>query len=158
MLFRSRLILDTNKMSDLGMNQTSVYLARYMGDKIGSGNEIVVSSVLLPPAAEQLEGVEEALKLSSNEVEFNKLNLKKKVVVTLTNTGSQPVTIHALQVFNHAVEASLGNKVIAPGKSVKLKIAVKKHLLERFKIRPRVLIVSDDAKEPVKVVNIIIND
>ena len=81
-----------------------------------------------------------------------------KAVLTVTNEGTSPLKIHNLQVFNHAVEASLSDRNIAPGKSVKLKVSVKRNLLERFKARPRMLLVSDDAKTPVKIINITISD
>ena len=35
-----RLTLDSEKLSQLGLSQTSIYLSRYLGDKIGDENEI----------------------------------------------------------------------------------------------------------------------
>ena len=152
-----RLILDSDKLTHYGLNQTSVYLARYSGDKIGEGNEIAVSAVLLPPlSADSLSDAR--MKLSEEELSFNRNSKKMKTVVTVTNEGTTPLSIHGLQVFNHAVEVSLSNRTILPGKSAKLKVSVKKHLLERFKARPRILIISDDAETPVKTLNITIND
>lgn len=151
-----RLILDTNKLSYYGLNQTSIYLARYSGDKVGEANEIVVSSVLLPPSGQSVSGG--TIKTSSDEIVFEKDMKKMKAVLTVANEGTSPLKIHNLQVFNHAVEASLSDRNIAPGKSVKLKVSVKRNLLERFKARPRILLVSDDAKTPVKIINITISD
>ena len=124
-----RLILDSDQLATYGLNQTSVYLARYSGDKI---------------------------RLSESEVSFSKDAKKMKAVVVVNNDGTAPLLVHGLQVFNHAVEVALSNRTIQPGKSVKLKITVKKHLLDRFKARPRVLIISDDAKTPVKTLDITI--
>lgn len=150
-----RLILDSNKLTYYGLNQTSVYLARYSGDKIGEANEIVVSAVLLPPAADSASA-SGTIRLSEEEVVFEKNSKKMKAVVTLTNDGTEPLSVHGLQVFNHAVEVSLSSKTIQPGKSAKLKISIKKHLLQRFKARPRVLVITDDAKNPVKTLGITI--
>lgn len=152
-----RLILDSDKLSTYGLNQTSVYLARFMGDKISETNEIVVSSVLLPPSSSSVSagGV---MKLSTEELVFDGSSKKLRAVARVTNEGSAPLTIHALQVFNHGVEVSLSDRTIAPGKSAKLKVKVKKNLLERFKSRPRILLVSDDAKAPVKIINIVVKD
>lgn len=150
-----RLILDSNKLTYYGLNQTSVYLARYSGDKIGEANEIVVSAVLLPPAADSASA-SGTIRLSEEEVVFEKNSKKMKAVVTLTNEGTEPLSVHGLQVFNHAVEVSLSSKTIQPGKSAKLKISIKKHLLQRFKARPRVLVITDDAKNPVKTLGITI--
>ena len=152
-----RLILDTRDLTNYGLNQTSIYLARYQGDRIGDSNEIVVSAVLLPPTQED-STVTGSIALSSEEIVFGKKAKKMKQVLQVTNKGTAPLNIHALQLFNHAVEASLSSKTIQPGKSAKLTISVKKNLLGRFKARPRVLLVSDDAKTPVKIVNITIQD
>ena len=43
-----QLTLDSEKLYQLGLNQTSVYLAKEPGDKVSPENEIVVSAVLLP--------------------------------------------------------------------------------------------------------------
>jgi hypothetical protein len=52
-----RLILDSDKLTHYGLNQTSVYLARYSGDKIGEGNEIAVSAVLHPQSNTQSSSI-----------------------------------------------------------------------------------------------------
>jgi hypothetical protein len=154
-----RLILDSNQLTSLGLNQTSVYLARYSGDKIGESNEIVVSAVLLPSTETIATGDKKPdMKLSSNEVVLQKSAKKMKAEVLVTNEGEAPLTIHNLQLFNHAVSVSLSDRVILPGKSAKMKITVKKNLLARFKSRPRILLVSDDADEPVKIINITVKD
>ena len=41
-------VLDSKKLRDLGLNQTSVYLGERPGDKVAPEKEIVVSAVLLP--------------------------------------------------------------------------------------------------------------
>lgn len=152
-----RLILDTNSLTSMGLNQTNVYLARYQGDKIGDSNEIVVSSVLLP-SPEDFSASKGKIKLSSEEVVVDKKAKKMQAEVTITNEGTSLLTIHNLQVFNHAVEASLSDRTLLPGKSAKLKMVLKKKWLKRFKARPRVLIVSDDAENPVKTINIFVKD
>ena len=43
-----KLTLDTKQLTDLGLTQTSVYLARFAGDKVSEENEIPVSAILLP--------------------------------------------------------------------------------------------------------------
>lgn len=154
-----RLILDSNALPSMGLNQTSVYLARYSGDKIGESNEIVVSSVLVPPVSSATDGtMAPKMVLSTDEVIFQKDAKRLRAEVLVANEGKAPLTIHNLQLFNHAVEVSLSNRVLQPGKSAKLKISVKKSWLSKFKSRPRVLIVSDDVENPVKIINITIKD
>lgn len=154
-----RLILDSNQLPSLGLSQTSVYLARYSGDKIGDSNEIVLSAVLLPAEGSVASaGRKPRLKLSSDEVILQKSSKKMKAEVMVTNEGDAPLTIHNLQLFNHAVGVSLSDRVLQSGKSAKMKITVKKDLLARFKSRPRILLVSDDAENPVKIINITIKE
>lgn len=38
--------IGSEKLTDLGLTQTSVYLARFAGDKVGDENEIPVSAIL----------------------------------------------------------------------------------------------------------------
>lgn len=150
-----RLIFDTRELSSYGLHQTSIYLARYLGDKISETNEIVVSAVLLPPDTGVCDGQRyPRMVLSTDKVEMQKSSKKMKAQVVITNEGDAPLNIHGLQLFNHAVEASLSNKSLEPGKSAKLTISIKHKLLERFKSRPRVLLVTDDPKQPVKIITI----
>ncbi len=154
-----RLILDSKGLPSMGLNQTSIYLARYMGDKIGDGNEIVVSSVLLPPASSSKAGAPAPkMKLSTEEVRMHMSDKKMRAEVLLANEGKAPLTVHNLQVFNPAVEVSLSNRKVAPGATAKLKIKMNKKLIGRFKARPRVLLVTDDPESPVKIVSIIIDN
>lgn len=154
-----RLILDTNGLSSYGLYQTSIYLARYLGDKVGDANEIVVSAVLLPPDAGARTGqTMPKMVLDSDNVVMKGSAKKMKAHVLVTNEGNAPLHIQGLQLFNHAVEASLSDRVLEPGKSAKLKISVKKSLLNRFKSRPRVLLVTDDPEQPAKIITLTITD
>lgn len=153
-----RLILDSNGLPSMGLNQTSIYLARYMGDKIGDGNEIVVSSVLLPPVKEpsQAGAAVPKARLSVEEVQMDMSDKKMRTEVLLSNDGKAPLVVHNLQVFNPAVEVSLSNRKVSPGSTVKMKIRMNKKLIGRFKSRPRILLVTDDPENPVKIVNVTI--
>lgn len=154
-----RLTLNSEELPMLGLNQTSVYLARYMGDKVGDANEILVSAVLLPDFS-QLgdEQRDKAPKLivSEHNVDMGSLGLKQKktVIVTLRNAGESPLHIHQVQVFNKAISVSLGNRTLKPGKSSKLKITAHAQYLKSAKNRPRVLLISDDPEHAKEVINI----
>lgn len=153
-----RLILDSKGLPSTGLNQTSIYLARYMGDKIGESNEIVVSAVLLPPLKEpsQAGAAVPKARMSADEVQMDMADKKMKAEVVLGNDGKAPLTVHNLQVFNPAVEVSLSNRTVAPGGAVKMKIRMNRKLIGKFKSRPRVLLVTDDPENPVKIVSITI--
>lgn len=129
-----------------------------MGDKIGDGNEIVVSSVLLPPVKEpsQAGAAVPKARLSVEEVQMDMSDKKMRTEVLLSNDGKAPLVVHNLQVFNPAVEVSLSNRKVSPGSTVKMKIRMNKKLIGRFKSRPRILLVTDDPENPVKIVNVTI--
>ena len=42
------LTLNSERLADFGLTQTSVYLSRFSGDKVGDENEIPVSAILVP--------------------------------------------------------------------------------------------------------------
>lgn len=156
---RIRLILDSEKLETLGLNQTSIYLARYLGDKVSESNEILVSSVLLPDFSNlNADQISKAPKMSISEtdVDMGAMGTKKKLshTVLVTNNGLSPLTIKQVQVFNRALGVSLGNRTLKPGKSTKLKISVDAELLKSAKARPRVLLISDDPRNPMETVNI----
>ena len=154
-----RITLNSEKLLHMGLNQTSIYLSRYMGDKISEKNEISVSAVLLPAVAELSAGsldLAPELYLSETSVDFGSMQGKSKVhhTVLLTNRGHSDLTIQQLQVFNKAVSVSLGNRTLKPGKSTKLKIEVSADYLKKTKNRPRVLLISNDPRHPKEIIEI----
>ena len=65
-----RLTLNSRKLPQMGLNQTSVYLARYVGDKVSETNEIFVNAVLLPDFSrltEQQKNNPPELQIETNE-------------------------------------------------------------------------------------------
>lgn len=156
---RIRLTLDSSKLPQLGLNQTSIYLARYVGDKISDTNEIYVNSVLLPDFShltdEQIANSPE-LQVESDEVDLGSMGQKEKLSKTLLlhNGGKSPLHFKQVQVFNKAVSVSLGNRILKPGKSTKLKVTVIAKYLRKAKSRPRVLLITDDPKHSKEVINI----
>lgn len=153
------LTLDSKRLMRMGLTQTSLYLARFMGDKVGDENEISVSAVLLPDfsklTARQLEQAP-VMALSADSIDLGSLDGKKKVsgVVTIKNEGEKPLSVRSVQVFSNALNVSLGNRTVAPGKTTKLKITVVGKYLEKSKNRPRVLLITDDPKHPKAIVTV----
>ena len=68
------LTLNSERLTDLGLTQASVYLSRFSGDKVGDENEIPVSAILLPDFSGMTE-VEKAnapaINLSTKEVDMS---------------------------------------------------------------------------------------
>ncbi len=158
-----RLTLNSEKLPMMGMNRTSVYLARYMGDKVGEQNEVQVVAVLLPSfsqlSSRQLDSAP-VMRLSTADVQIPAGNIKKTVTQTvmITNEGKSTLTIQQMQVFNRAVSVGLSDRTISPGRSAKLKITVTPAMLKKEKARPRVLLISDDPHHAIETIDITITD
>lgn len=153
------LTLDTDRLPDLGLTQTSVYLSRFAGDKVSEESEIPVSAVLLPDlsgmTAEELKNPP-VVHLSESEIDFsNELARKSKVsrTVTLSNNGKSALQISKLQVFNPAVGVDLKKTVLNPGESTRLKITLHKKGLHKKK-HLRILMITNDPKNPKVTINI----
>ena len=160
-----RLTLDSDKLFLDGLNQTSLYLARYMGDKIGEQNEILVSAVLLPAfrdlTPERLKTAPHIVLMDGNEMIEDETTMvmepKKKTTsktLNVTNIGEEPLTISAVQVFNRAMTVNLGDRNIPPHGTTKLKITLDAKELQRAKNGPRLLLISNDPRHAKTVLNI----
>lgn len=160
-----RLTLDSEKLFLDGLNQTSLYLARYMGDKIGEQNEILVSAVLLPAfrdlTPERLKTAPHIVLMDGNEMIEDETTMvmdpKKKTTsktLNVTNIGEEPLTISAVQVFNRAMTVNLGDRSIPPHGTTKLKITLDAKELQRAKNGPRLLLISNDPRHAKTVLNI----
>ncbi len=160
-----RLTLNSEKLFLDGLNQTSIYLARYMGDKVSEKNEIVVSAVLLPAfrnlTPERLATAPHIV-LTDNEkqvgsditVTMDSKKNKVTKVLNVTNTGEEMLTVNAVQVFNRAMTVSLGDRNIPPHGSTKLKITLSGKELQRAKNGPRLLLISNDPRQAKTMLNI----
>lgn len=74
------LTLDTKQLMDLGLTQSSVYLARFAGDKVSEENEIPVSAILLPDFSgmtEQDKALAPAIRLSESKIDLSRVLVKK---------------------------------------------------------------------------------
>lgn len=162
---------------ELGLNQTSVYVPRFPGDKVGTNNDIEISTVKLSDV--QLDNnskVAPRMKLSTTELVLNshgrfanavgklgikpdflgKVGIKTKMqgVVTITNRGNAPLTLTNIQAFNRAITVSIPNTTIAPGQKAQMKVAVDSRFLGMSKAQPRILIITNDPKMPKAVINV----
>ena len=139
--------LDTDKMTNIGVNQTNIYLARYSGDKVSDENDISVTSVLLP---ESLVSADDLLKpnlrLSSNVICMGKLGRKSKLTgkVILKNEGAGVLNIEHISVYNQALTVSMPTRLLQPGESMKMKVTLQAKYLDLYNTQPRVLIITND--------------
>ena len=159
-----RLTLNSERLFMDGLNQTSIYLARHMGDKISPKNEIVVSSVLLPAfrnlTSDQMKRAPHIVIMEDEEMVEDEVTFvmdgKKKLTKTfqVTNIGEETLSISAVQVFNRAVSVSLSNRNIAPHGTARLKISLDTKQLAKAKNGPRLLLISNDPRHAKTELNI----
>lgn len=153
------LTLDTDRLPELGLTQTSVYLSRFVGDKVNDENEIPVSAVLLPDFSGMSENERAnapAINLSRTDVDLSgQLSKKNKATydITVSNMGKSPLHINKLQVFNPAVGVSLRKSVLAPREQTRLRITLDKRNLKKKK-QLRILLISNDPIHPKSIIKL----
>ena len=152
--------LDSKKLRDLGLNQTSIYLGERPGDKIAPEKEIVVSAVLLPDfdklTAEQ-KAKAPKLEISATELNLGSFNGKKKLkgLITLTNKGKSELDIRSMQMFTMGLQVSLKKSKIQPGETVKMKVTAVAAELKNSRVKtPRILMITNDPDQAKVVVKI----
>lgn len=153
------LTLDSEKLQQMGLTQTSIYLSRGLGDRVGEENEITVSSVLLPDFSSlsaRGRAAAPEMALSADSIDMGALARKKKKTAELTirNAGKGTLEIRSLQVFNKALTVSLSNRKIEPGKSARLKVTVWAQYLKAAKSQPRVLLITNDPVHPKEIITV----
>ena len=154
------LTLDSEKLTDLGLTQTSVYLARFAGDKVGDENEIPVSAILLPDfsgmtVTEKTNA--RSIQLSTKDVDMSAvlaMKSKGRQDIILTNTGRSPLQIRKLQVFHPAVGVSLKKSLLQPGESTRLRVNVVKKNIGKKRRHLRLLMITNDPMQPKVEINI----
>lgn len=155
------LTLDTEKLADLGLTQTSVYLSRFSGDKVGEENELPLSAVLLPDFSKLTEVERQhapVIQLSTDRIDVSEVlahKRKAKADITVANTGRSPLHLGHLQVFHPAVGVSLKKSVLQPGESTRLRVTVTKRGIGRHRRHLRVLLITNDPSQPKVEINIV---
>lgn len=153
-------VLDSKKLRDLGLNQTSIYLGERPGDKVAPEKEIVVSAVLLP-GFENMTPAKKALapkiEMSSTDLNLGRFNGKKKLKgeILITNKGKSELDIRSMQMFTMGLQVNLKKSKIQPGETVKMKVTAVAADLKKSRVRhPRILMITNDpdhAKVMVKI-------
>ncbi len=155
-----KLTLDSEQLLDFGLTQSSVYLARFAGDKVGEENEIPVSAVLLP-SFNELTVKDKAnapiIKLSASDIDFSSQLAKKNKAsqdITITNTGKSTLVIGKLQVFNPALSVNLKKTSLQPGESTRLRVTINKNNPGKKKQHMRILMITNDPSQPKVTINV----
>ena len=151
---RMTLTLHSDRLTDLGLTQTSVYLSRFSGDKVGEENELGISAILLPDFSALTEKERQEapqISLSSTELDLSALLARKnkaKGDIYLTNTGRSPLQISKLQVFHPAVGVSLKKSLLQPGETTRLRVTVDKRNISKRRQRLRLLMITNAPAQP----------
>ncbi len=140
--------LNSSRLRDYGLTQTSVYLAGNPGDKVRADHEIGISAVLLPSFASKVQNPP-AIQLSAEQVDMHfDGKSKQKAVIDVVNTGKSVLHITSLQMFTRGLKISLDKSRLQPGESAKLKITALRDDLQKVRTRPRILMITNDPAKP----------
>lgn len=152
--------LNSDRLSDLGLTQSSVYVARFLGDKVSEENELPVSAILLPDFSEVSQAEQERaplIRLSVEEIDMRQLLAKKqkaKQDIIVTNDGRTPLEISKLQVFHPAVGVALKKSLLQPGESTRLRVTVDRRNVGKSRRPLRLLMITNDPQHPKKEIDI----
>ena len=155
------LILDSKKVRDYGLTQTSVFLGMYPGDKVHTDKEISVSTVLLPAFTEMTETqMQYAPKLGLSAEELNisfNGKAKKTETIIIENPGRSELDISSLQMFTAGMKVKLNKTKLQAGEQAKLKITVDAKEIKKARSKPRVLMITNDPKRAKVIINVNVN-
>lgn len=147
------LTLNTDLVPKLGITTSSVYLARFSGDKVSADNELPLTIVLLPDFT-RVSGFEKAhppvMELSATELDFGtvRADTKPHQDITIVNKGRTTLRINQMQVFTIGLSVKLKKRELRPGERVKMRVTVLGDNLQRLKNTPRILMITNDPKQP----------
>lgn len=155
--------LDSKKLRDYGLAQTSVYLGANPGDKVSPDKEITVSAVLLPSFAEMTESdlaKAPQIRLSQDNLDLGNFNgkSKKSGTVVIENVGREELDISSLQMFTTGISVKLNKTKLQPGEQTKLKVTADARLIKKVRSKPRVLMITNDPLKPKVIIEILIGN
>ncbi len=155
------LTLDSRKLRDYGLNQTSVFLGDHPGDNISNEKEINVSAVLLPDFDKLTDAqlkMAPKIKMSSTTLDLGSFGGKKKLKgeIDITNEGQTELDIQNVQMSTVGMSVVFKKTKIAPAETVKMKVTVDETEFKKSRTRhPRILMITNDPKLPKVVINIL---
>lgn len=151
--------LNSEKLRDFGLNQTTVYLAQQLGEKVSVDNEVGVSAVLLPDLTDYDElskALAPHLEMSTTDIDFTSFDRKSKktVEITLQNTGKTTLKITSLQMFTRGLKVTLNKTILEPAEITTMKITGYAEDLKNVRTKPRILMITNDPDHAKVVINI----
>lgn len=147
------LTLNSQRLNNFGLTQTTIYLAEQLSDKVSNETEFPVSVVLLPNVT-LYEGKNKQyaprLEYSTDSLTLGKIGKKivKKGVITLINKGRMALKISSLQMFTKGMKVTLNKRELQPGDAAKLQVSIDRDEVLKARQRPRVLMITNDPDQP----------
>jgi len=145
--------LNSDKIHNYGLTQSTVYMAQQLGEKVKSETEIGVSAVLLPPVQQVANAPQLVLSDSVVVLDFAG-KAKKSAEIVIGNTGLSTLDITSLQMFTRGLKVTLGKTHLAPTETTKLKITGTAAELKKARTAPRVLMITNDPQQAKVVITI----
>lgn len=155
--------LNSQKLHNFGLTQTSVFLGANPGEKVTRDKEISISAVLLPDfdnMSETQKANAPAIRLSSPTLELGSFEGKaaKSGTILIDNTGRSTLDISSMQMFTTGMSVKLNKSKIKPGEQAKLKITVNRKQLRSARSHPRVLMITNDPANAKVVIKVNVKD
>lgn len=147
----------SKKLRNFGLSQTSVYLGMFPGDKVGQNKEIGISAVLLPG----FNNLTDFQRLNAPKIQLSAetLNIsldgkkKKTETILIQNVGKDMLDIQEVQMFTNGLQLSLNKSHLLPGEEAKLKITIRKEILNA-RTKPRILMITNDPDHAKVIINL----
>lgn len=149
------LTLNSERIHNYGLTQSSVYLAQQLGEKVTKETEVGVSVVLLPDLQHMTAGLLPELAISDSVLNIDFAGKAKKTgEIILYNPGKATLNISSLQLFTRGLKVTLAKRMLAPGETTRLKITAYAADLKKARTRPRVLMITNDPKRSKVVITV----
>ncbi|MCR4993875.1 MAG: DUF1573 domain-containing protein [Bacteroidales bacterium] len=150
---RITLRLNSDQMKSYGTSESLVFLSLHPGEKVSKTNKIHLSATLLPNFRNLSETelkTAPLVVLSAENVDFTDRGGKKKVTKTiiLGNAGERDLHINSIQLEGRAINIHVSNRIIKPGKRVKLKVTLLAEHVRANDPDPQILLVTNDPTHP----------
>ena len=90
-----------------------------------------------------------AISLSKNEI-IADFSQKDKFTdrIEIVNTGKSQLQISSLHMYSKALKLTLGKRQLKPGEKTALKVTVERDAYDNARTRPRILMITNDPKNP----------
>lgn len=155
-----KLTLNSEQLSNVGLNESTVYLSRFTGDKVSEENAIPLRAILLPDFA-NLSASDKArapqLEVSIKEANISQLLATKgkaRCDITLTNTGASTLRIMNVQVIGKGATVNLNKSMLQPNQSTRLRVTIDKKALSNEASSVGLLLITNNPKQPKTEINI----